>query len=88
MSEQNKLGFHAADYKDWLKALKIRVRQVQLKAAVAVNRELLSFYWDGDRLEMQQRRRGSLHCAEHHRLWLEPQCLDPSNRRWSLNDED
>ena len=46
MSEQNKLGPHGADYKHWLKALKIRVRQVQLKAAVAVNQELLSFYWE------------------------------------------
>ena len=46
MSEQNKLGPHAADYKDWLKALKARVRQVQLKAAVTVNQELLAFYWE------------------------------------------
>ena len=46
MSEQNKLGPHAADYKEWLKELKTRVRSVQLKAAVAVNQELLSFYWE------------------------------------------
>ena len=46
MSEQNKLGRYTADYKDWLKALKTRVRQVQFKAAVAVNRELLAFYWE------------------------------------------
>ena len=46
MSEQNKLGPHAADYKEWLKELKTRVRRVQLKAAVAVNQELLSFYWE------------------------------------------
>jgi len=44
MSEQDILGLRAADYKDWLKALKTRLRQVQLKAAVAVNQELLSFY--------------------------------------------
>jgi predicted nuclease of restriction endonuclease-like (RecB) superfamily len=46
MSEQNKLGPHTADYKDWLKALKARVYQVQLKAAVTVNQELLHFYWE------------------------------------------
>ena len=32
------------EYKDWLRELKARVRQVQLKAAVSVNQELLSFY--------------------------------------------
>jgi predicted nuclease of restriction endonuclease-like (RecB) superfamily len=36
----------ATDYKDWLKELKTKVRQVQLKAAVAVNQELLKFYWE------------------------------------------
>ena len=46
MSEQHKLGPYAVDYKDWLKTLKTRVRQVQLKAAVAVNQELLAFYWE------------------------------------------
>ncbi|MBK1718113.1 PDDEXK nuclease domain-containing protein [Thiocystis violacea] len=45
MSERDTLDPHAAEYQDWLRALKRRVRQVQLKAAVAVNRELLSFYW-------------------------------------------
>lgn len=34
------------EYKDWLTTLKARVRQVQLKAAVAVNQELLDFYWE------------------------------------------
>lgn len=32
-------------YTQWLTALKTRFRQVQLKAAVAVNTELLQFYW-------------------------------------------
>lgn len=32
-------------YKQWLSELKTRFRQVQLKAAVAVNAELLQFYW-------------------------------------------
>lgn len=34
-----------ADYHHWLGDLKIRFRQVQLKAAVAVNTELLQFCW-------------------------------------------
>ena len=34
-----------ADYRAWLGDLKARFRQVQLKAAVAVNTELLQFYW-------------------------------------------
>jgi len=46
MSEQKPLGLHTVDYREWLKALKARVRQVQLKAAVAVNEELLRFYWE------------------------------------------
>lgn len=35
-----------SDYKDWIIYLKNRVRQVQLKAAVAVNEQLLNFYWE------------------------------------------
>ncbi|PJG59710.1 PDDEXK nuclease domain-containing protein [Aeromonas cavernicola] len=34
-----------ASYRQWLSDLKTRFRQVQLKAAVAVNTELLQFYW-------------------------------------------
>lgn len=33
------------DYAHWISQLKTRFRQVQLKAAVAVNTELLQFYW-------------------------------------------
>lgn len=33
-------------YSAWLKELKSRVRQVQIKAAVKVNTELLRFYWN------------------------------------------
>ncbi|HRR32929.1 MAG TPA: PDDEXK nuclease domain-containing protein [Kiritimatiellia bacterium] len=36
----------STQYKQWLGALKARFRSVQLKAAVAVNTELLRFYWD------------------------------------------
>lgn len=35
-----------ADYRQWLGELKTRFRQVQLKAAIAVNTALLQFYWD------------------------------------------
>lgn len=37
---------HTADYGQWLVELKTRFRQVQLKAAVAVNTAMLQFYWD------------------------------------------
>lgn len=33
-------------YRAWLNDLKSRIRTVQLKAALSVNRELLRFYWD------------------------------------------
>ena len=33
-------------YDEWLKNLKEKFRQVQLKAAVKVNTELLNFYWE------------------------------------------
>lgn len=36
----------STDYRQWLGALKNRFRQVQLKAAVAVNHALLQFYWE------------------------------------------
>jgi Uncharacterized conserved protein len=34
------------DYRHWVGQLKTRFRQVQIKAAVAVNAELLQFYWE------------------------------------------
>lgn len=33
------------NYKDWVKELSLRYRKSQIKAAVKVNREMLSFYW-------------------------------------------
>jgi predicted nuclease of restriction endonuclease-like (RecB) superfamily len=33
-------------YRDWLFQLKDKLRRVQIKAAVAVNREMLQFYWE------------------------------------------
>jgi len=37
---------NAAAYRQWLGDLKTRYRQVQLKAAVAVNTAMLQFYWE------------------------------------------
>lgn len=37
--------FKDKKYLDWIKSLKQKFRQVQLKAAVKVNNELLNFYW-------------------------------------------
>lgn len=53
----NNLTIQSAEYKKWLAALKTRVRQVQLKAAVSVNRELLAFYWGlgADIVEKEQK---------------------------------
>lgn len=39
-------NIQSTDYRAWLGALKTRFHQVQLKAAVAVNTELLQFYWE------------------------------------------
>jgi len=33
-------------YKKWLADLKNKVRSIQIKAAIAVNKELLTFYWE------------------------------------------
>jgi len=46
-----------ADYLEWLKTLKNKVRQSQLKAAVAVNTALLEFYWElgADIVEKQKK---------------------------------
>lgn len=37
---------HDLSYQGWLVELKAKVRSTQLKAAIAVNRELLNFYWE------------------------------------------
>ena len=36
---------HDGEYQDWLKELKSRYRQSQIKASIKVNSELLKFYW-------------------------------------------
>ncbi len=33
------------EYKKWVESISLRYRQCQIKAAVSVNRELISFYW-------------------------------------------
>ena len=33
-------------FSDWMKRIKLRIRESQLKAAVRVNTELLRLYWD------------------------------------------
>ena len=42
-NEQN--AFLSEDYKEWVESIGSRYRQCQIKAAVTVNRELVSFYW-------------------------------------------
>ncbi|WP_238593679.1 DUF1016 N-terminal domain-containing protein [Endozoicomonas atrinae] len=37
---------HSSDYKQWLKDLKQKVQQTQIKAVVQVNTTLLAFYWE------------------------------------------
>ena len=46
---------NSSDYKDWLVSLKTKIRQAQLKAVVAVNRELLLFYWDCPQILLRNR---------------------------------
>ncbi len=38
------------EYKKWMTELKFKVRSAQLKVAVAVNKELILFYWDFGRM--------------------------------------
>ena len=45
MSKDIKI-FNDSYFKDWLKDIKQRIKQSQLKAAVRVNTELLLLYWD------------------------------------------
>jgi hypothetical protein len=34
------------EYKAWLTEIKLRIRHAQIKAAIAVNTEVLRFYWE------------------------------------------
>jgi predicted nuclease of restriction endonuclease-like (RecB) superfamily len=43
-------------YIDWLKEIKLKIRNVQIKAALSVNTELLKFYWElGGEIVLKQR---------------------------------
>ena len=41
---------NTADYQLWLQTIKSKIRSAQVKAALAVNRELILFYWDMGRM--------------------------------------
>ena len=43
--QKTELSLLSEEYKDWVKSIGARYRQCQIKAAVSVNRELISFYW-------------------------------------------
>lgn len=45
MSKDLKI-FNDSYFKEWIKSIKQRIKQSQLKAAVRVNTELLLLYWD------------------------------------------
>ena len=34
------------EYRNWIQELKLKVRSAQIKAAIAVNKELILFYWE------------------------------------------
>jgi hypothetical protein len=34
------------EYRAWLTEIKLRIRNTQIKAAIAVNTEVLRFYWE------------------------------------------
>lgn len=43
------------DYKNWLKELKSKIQQSQIKAALAINSQLILLYWDmGRQIEEKQ----------------------------------
>jgi predicted nuclease of restriction endonuclease-like (RecB) superfamily len=42
----NSISFQDSEYKKWLTELKSKIRSVQIKAAIAVNSQLITFYWE------------------------------------------
>ncbi len=53
------VSFTAADYSAWLSDLKARVEHARQRAALSVNRELVSLYWQiGREILERQRRQG------------------------------
>jgi len=46
---------NSVKFQEWLKDIKTRIKHLQIKAAVNVNRELLNFYWDlGKEISLNQ----------------------------------
>ena len=37
---------YSSEYRDWIIELKSKIQSAQLKAAISVNKELLSLYWE------------------------------------------
>ena len=59
-------------YKEWIGLLSIQYRNAQIKAAVAVNTEMLQFYWELGRgiesMQCIQRFRHKLRQNLHHQI--------------------
>ncbi len=53
------------EYSDWLKEIKYRLRQAQVKAAVQVNTALLTFYWELGADIVERQKTAQL----RHKLW-------------------
>ena len=54
---KSKAGFLVTEeYKVWIKDIKKRIKQSQIKASVKVNYELLSLYWDLGRYFFKSRK--------------------------------
>lgn len=45
MKTENKSLANYDEYKEWVSSISSRYRQCQIKAAISVNRDLISFYW-------------------------------------------
>jgi predicted nuclease of restriction endonuclease-like (RecB) superfamily len=59
MSKQSELFPEEANYNTFLRDLKERIRQAQIKAALAVNRELILLYWQiGREILLRQQQQG------------------------------
>lgn len=47
------------EYRQWLKTVKSKIRSAQVKAAVAVNRELIQFYWELGQMIVEEQQRSN-----------------------------
>jgi hypothetical protein len=67
-------------YEEFLSSLKRRIRQAQVRAAIAVNRELVLLYWNiGREIVARQVHEG---CENANVLWFLPQTLMKSGCRY------